>query len=797
METGRSRLSWNMTKPKSPLQTVILVCLVLLVSYFAPKLAGALLLHPKTAWPLWPGCAVLVSVLLFVPRRIWPVVIAAAFAGFILYDLQAGVPISSIAWFIPADTVQVLIAALGLSYSFDRAPRLNSVRALSKYSFFAVFLGPFAAAFLSAFGIPGDYWTSWVICFVSEVLAFVTLTPAILSWVSNGPVWVRKSRAYHLEFAALIVGLVLLGYITFTTSENSSSPALLYSLVPFLLWSALRFGSLGVSTSVVVVTFLSIWGVIHGRGPFTGVGPFSSVLSLQLFLVFAAAPSMVLAVLVEERKRIEEALRKSEERFRLAAHAGRMYAYEWDVATDIVVRSEEHMNVIGFNSLAKPLTRQQLVARVHPDDRALFIGSVDQFSPEHPTIRMRYRVLRPDGSVVWLEKNAQAFFDEDGRMLNVIGMVTDITDHKQAEDALRESEDKLRVLLDSAAEAIYGVDLEGRCTFCNPACLRALAYERVDELIGKNMHELIHHTRADGTLLPVEECRIFRAFRTGEGVHVEDEVLWRANGTSFPAEYWSHPQRRGGEVVGAVIAFVDITDRKLTEAALAGLGRRLIEAQEQERARIARELHDDLSQRMALLQISLEQVAQDTVGLPFKTQQQLHNITKISTEVSSNLHDLSHQLHPYKLDTLGLVAALGSFCNEFSRQHNLLVQFVYHDVPEKIPKDVTLCLFRIVQEALRNVVKHSGGTEAEVELSAHDDRIDLCISDSGTGFSPAHVQAETGLGLISMRERLRLVEGHLSIESEPSRGTRIRVRIPLFRTKARIVGEEKVHQAGA
>jgi len=112
-----------------------------------------------------------------------------------------------------------------------------------------------------------------VICFVSEVLAFVTLTPAILSWVSE---WTGVGAEIHaptiLEFAALIVGLVLLGYITFTTSENSSSPALLYSLVPFLLWSALRFGSLGVSTSVVVVTFLSIWGVIHGRGPFTGVG---------------------------------------------------------------------------------------------------------------------------------------------------------------------------------------------------------------------------------------------------------------------------------------------------------------------------------------------------------------------------------------------------------------------------------------------------------------------------------------------------------------------------------------------
>jgi signal transduction histidine kinase len=252
-------------------------------------------------------------------------------------------------------------------------------------------------------------------------------------------------------------------------------------------------------------------------------------------------------------------------------------------------------------------------------------------------------------------------------------------------------------------------------------------------------------------------------------------------------------QGRLQRIIGMV---ADVTGRKLAEETLFRLSRRLIEAQELERARIARELHDDLSQRMALLQITLEQVTQDSAGFSSKTQQQLHNITKISTEVSSNLHDLSHQLHPYKLDTLGLIAALASFCNEFSRQHNLLVQFVYHDVPEQIPKDVTLCLFRIVQEALRNVVKHSGGTEAEIELSAHDDRIDLCISDSGAGFSPDHVQAQTGLGLISMRERLRLVGGHLVVESEPSHGTRIRVRVPLPTSSAGVARDEKAHKAG-
>jgi integral membrane sensor domain MASE1 len=253
METRRSRPSWNIATLNSPFHTAILVCLVAVLSYLAPKLAGALILHPQTVWPLWPGCALLVSVLLLVPRRIWPLVIPVAFAAFVLYDLQAGVPIGSIAWFIPADTVQVLTAAFCLNYFFDGVPRLNSVKDLSKYLIFAVFLAPFAAAFLSAFGIHGDYWTSWRICFFSEVLAFVTLTPAILSLVSNGLAWVKKPRAYLAEFAALIAGLILLGYVTFTASESSSAPALFYSLVPFLRWAAFRFGSMGVSISVALL----------------------------------------------------------------------------------------------------------------------------------------------------------------------------------------------------------------------------------------------------------------------------------------------------------------------------------------------------------------------------------------------------------------------------------------------------------------------------------------------------------------------------------------------------------------
>ena len=133
---------------------------------------------------------------------------------------------------------------------------------------------------------------------------------------------------------------------------------------------------------------------------------------------------------------------------------------------------------------------------------------------------------------------------------------------------LEEKESQLRLLLDSTAEAIYGIDMEGNCTFCNPACLRILGYERVDELLGKNMHDLAHHSRQDGSFYPVAECHIFQAFRIGTGTHIADEVMWRADGSSFPVEYWSYPQRRDNEVVGAVVTFLDITEAKRVEEKL-------------------------------------------------------------------------------------------------------------------------------------------------------------------------------------------------------------------------------------
>jgi PAS domain S-box-containing protein len=349
---------------------------------------------------------------------------------------------------------------------------------------------------------------------------------------------------------------------------------------------------------------------------------------------------------ITRRKQAEEALRESEERLRLATQAGKMYASEWDVASNAIVRSVESADILGWVDGPENDSYEQMLATVLPDDRERFVSTVAALTPDNSTFQISYRVLRPDSTVVWLEESGRAFFDAQGRMLRVVSLVA------------------------------------------------------------------------------------------------------------------------------------DVTERKLAEETLSSLSRRLIQAHEQERTRVARELHDDLTQRMALLQIGLGQLEQEVSGVSFRAREQLRNITAVATEVSSGLDNISQQLHPSRLDILGLVAAVAALCRELSDQHGLQIQFVHHSVPRQLSKDVTLCLFRIAEEALQNVVKHSGASAAIVDLSGHDDRIELCISDSGAGFSPGSAKLTLGLGLISMQERLRLVGGHLSVESESSHGTRIRVRIP-------------------
>ena len=485
---------------------------------------------------------------------------------------------------------------------------------------------------------------------------------------------------------------------------------------------------------------------------------------------------------ITERKRVDDVLRQKSEELAEAQRLAGLGSWQWDARTDTVTWSAELYRLQGCDPSLPPPPYKDHASLFTLESWERLQRAVREALQTGAAYELDLEIIGSGPTTKWAIARGEPVRDSGGEIVGLRGTVQDITVRKRAEQAQCESEDKLRLILDSAAEGICGVDLEGRCTFCNPACLRALGYERADDLLGRRMHDLTHHTRRDGTAFPIEECRIFQTLRTGEEVHLDDEVLWRANGTSFPAEYWAHPQRRGQDVIGAVVAFVDITTRKLADAALATVSGKLIEAQEQERRRIARELHDDIGQRLALLAIELAQL-QKSSSNPSELPVSIRRLQQQTSEIAADIQSLSHHLHSSRLEYLGLAAALKGFCQEFGEQQKADVDFKAHDLPTSLSPEISLCYFRVLQEALHNAAKHSGVREFEVRLWGTPEEIHLTIIDSGVGFDFDAAKTRGGLGLVSMQERLRLLNGTLLVESRLQRGTKIHASVPTIRAQ--------------
>ena len=231
-----------------------------------------------------------------------------------------------------------------------------------------------------------------------------------------------------------------------------------------------------------------------------------------------------------------------------------------------------------------------------------------------------------------------------------------------------------------------------------------------------------------------------------------------------------------GNPVRAIITLLDITERKQAETKLLALSRHLIQTQEQERRRIALELHDQLGQDLALLSIEIERLLQKA---PMSQVNQLQKLATKNRAISTYVQTLSHQLHPSQLMHLGLVAASRSLCMEVSQASNIQIDFSHTDVPSPIPQDVSICFYRVLQESLTNIVKHSEVQAAQVELAGSPDKLQLQVCDSGVGFDPESAGNNGGLGFVGMQERLNLVGGELLIESQTSVGTQIKASAPL------------------
>jgi signal transduction histidine kinase len=263
--------------------------------------------------------------------------------------------------------------------------------------------------------------------------------------------------------------------------------------------------------------------------------------------------------------------------------------------------------------------------------------------------------------------------------------------------------------------------------------------------------------------------------------------LWvlRKDGSEFPVEIGLSPMQTEAEPL-VLASIVDISARRQSEyelhesrEELRQLAGQILGAQETERRRISRELHDDFGQELALLSVELDLLQQRPPASGSDARARMEAMSARVKQLSSSIHDLSHQLHPMKLEQLGLVAAVRGLCKELSQHQGLRIDFTPTRVPLAVTPDVALCLYRIAQEALRNVVKHSGASSAAVTLGWKSDALCLEVCDNGTGFDPAEMTGSGGLGLVSMRERIRFVGGELDIDSGIASGTRVEVRVPL------------------
>jgi signal transduction histidine kinase len=268
------------------------------------------------------------------------------------------------------------------------------------------------------------------------------------------------------------------------------------------------------------------------------------------------------------------------------------------------------------------------------------------------------------------------------------------------------------------------------------------------------------------------------ALQTGTSYELDLEVMRPESIAKWEIARGEPVRDKNGQIIGLRGTVQDITERKLADAALANVSRNLIEAQEQERSRIGRELHDDIGQRLALLALQSQQLQEDTVILP-TVRSRLGEFQKQISEICTDIQSLSHELHSATLQYLGIAVAMRGFCQEFAQQQKLEIDFKAHDLPSPLSPDISLCLFRVVQEALHNSAKHSGVRYSEVRLWGTSGEIHLTVKDSGAGFNREAAKESHGLGLISMEERLRLVNGTLSINSQPNCGTTIHARAPL------------------
>jgi len=490
----------------------------------------------------------------------------------------------------------------------------------------------------------------------------------------------------------------------------------------------------------------------------------------SLLSIFAARGGAEL-----ERKQVEEALRERTERSELIAAGAHQAIWDWDVSNHHVNFSPRWKEMRGFAPDEVSDREEEWSSRIHPDDAPGVMAAVlAHFEGRTEFFEEEYRIRCKDGSWKWILDRGIAQRDAEGHVVRMAGSESDITERKLSEEAIQESEKRYRTLVESSPYCIHEIDLNSQFTSMNPAGLRMMSVTLERKVIGRPYLTVVSKEDQD---------RVGKLLELANKGESSNFTFRAVNGRHFQSCFVPINNDKG-TIVKLMGLTQDITEETLAKEALRYLSGRVIQAQEEERRHVARELHDDIGQRLALIAVDTQLLILGDQQLKPEMLAQLKNLRSQVETLSSDVHNLSHQLHPANLEQLGLITALKSFFRDMERKGRVSIEFSETNIPATLSFAISLCLYRIVQEAISNVVKHSRVTQANVELMGEPKTISLRICDSGVGFDPEMTQGkEACLGIVSMQERIWLVGGEIIIHSQPSQGTRINVHIPLPESK--------------
>jgi PAS domain S-box-containing protein len=475
------------------------------------------------------------------------------------------------------------------------------------------------------------------------------------------------------------------------------------------------------------------------------------------------------------RKRADEALRESEERLAMAADSAGAGLWSLQLHTGVFWVTERTRAIFGYSS-EEVVDVERFMAVVHPDDRDLVREAMEQAGRATEPVVVEYRILPAEGRQRWVSSRGRSHITASGEPDRLMGVSIDITERKRDHEAVRASKARLEAGAELAGLAFYEVDFSADAVYVDDRFrdLSGVPPEREEKL--QVLEFWKEHLHPDDRLRVLERRRQLHEGEL-ERFSLEYRYLHPDRGEKWIRHLAGAATRDAtGRAIRTYGVLRDVTEHKRAENELHDLSRRLIGAHEEERALLARELHDDVSQRLAVLAID---VGRAELAAPDRAQAgTMREVRTGLVRLSEDIHSLAYQLHPSVLEELGLVEALRAECERRKRQGRLDLALDLAPVPSGVGADAALCLFRIAQEALNNVVRHAGVRTATVTLRQIGDGALLAVSDRGVGFDPESPGRGMSLGLASMRERARLVCGTLDIESAPGRGTTILAWVP-------------------